>query len=396
MIKRIDLFMPPFSQYGVLNHMTCDIHEALVRAGIDCRLLTAEHDNPKPFLDAIFSNLPDCTFSLNGLLPDSTGRFFCDMIKIPHIACLVDSPNQFAALAQSKRNIITCPDIYATQVFKELKCQNVLFFPHGVNRNLTPDERLEKKYDVTFLGSSIDYKAIENSWKSKYPKRLYEALKQAAEMTLSDQTTPYVEAFVDALNDNIPQSEPLDPNTFHLMQILDELEMYIRGKDRAELIKSIKDAKVHVFGQGKHDNGWKKYIGAQNHNISIHNAVPFEKALEIMKQSKIILNSCPWIKNGGHERIFSGIACGALVITSDNPYMDKHFKDGQDIAYYYHDRLKDVNELVNRYLKDDSLRSSVIEQGIIKVKQGHTWDHRVASLLEQLPPLLEGIQIQHI
>lgn len=392
MINRIDIFMPPLSRYGVLHHMTRDIYEAMKRAGVNCKLLVAQYDNPQPFLESIFSDPPECTLSLNGLLPDSNGKFFCDLIKIPHVACLVDSPNQFIPLTQSSRNVITCPDVYATHFFKGLNFENSVFLPHGVGKEISPDPDAEKKYDVVLLASCIDYDAIKNSWKDKYPKKLCNALEEAAEITLSDQTTPYVEAFVTALNHNIPKSESLDPNKFHLMQILDDLEMYIRGKDRVELVRSIKDAKVDIIGAGKNGSGWNKYITDEYPNITLHDPIPFEEALSVMKQSKIILNSCPWIKNGGHERIFAGMACGALVVTSENSYMADHFVNGEDIAYYYYGRWDEVNDLISDYLKDDAKRQKMIKQSQQKVKDGHTWDHRVKSLLEALPKLLDHVK----
>ena len=164
----------------------------------------------------------------------------------------------------------------------------MFFFPHGVSKDLAPDPKLKKKYDVVFLASCIDYEANRDSWKDKYPKNLCDALELAAEMTLSDQTTSYVDAFVHALDVHMPKEE-LDPNKFQLLQVLDDLEMYIRGKDRVELVKSIKDAKVDIFGAGKNEGGWKKYIGKDHPNITVHDSVPYEEALEIMKQSKIVL-----------------------------------------------------------------------------------------------------------
>lgn len=393
MVKRIDLFIPPFSQYGVLQRLTTDIYEALQRAKVQSRMLEAEKENPKPFLDALFGDKPECTLSLNGLLPDDSGSFFCDMVKIPHVACLVDSPNQFAALTQSKRNVITCPDIYATHFFRGLNFQNVLFFPHGVNPDLQQGPE-KKKYDVVFLASCIDFETIRANWKHKYPKKLCNALDEAAEITLSDQTTPYVEAFVDALGRHMSKEEPLDPKQFQLMQILDDLEMYIRGKDRVELIKGIKDATIDIFGAGKEGGGWEKYLDKGHSNVRLNPAIPFEKALEVMGDCKILLNSCPWIKNGGHERIFSGIAKGALVLTSENPYMAERFDNGDSIAYYYHGRWDEVNDQVHSYLEDEEKRRQVIKKGRKIVMSGHTWDHRVATLLQELPPLLENIKKQ--
>jgi spore maturation protein CgeB len=391
MIKRIDIFMPPLSQYGVLQTMTKDIYAAMLRAGVNCRLLIAQYDNPQPFLESIFSNPPECTLSLNGLLPDKEGNFFCDMINIPHVAMLLCSPNQFTAMAQSSKNIITCPDEYAVHIFRELNCDNVLFLPHGVDRDILPGSEDERNYDVVFLGSCIDYEEIRRDWKKKYPKKLYNVLDEAANITLSNQETPYAEGFIASLRNNISKAEPLDLNQFHLMQILDELEMYICGKDRVELIRGIKDAKVDIFGSGK-NSGWEKYIGKGNSNVELHPPIPFEEAIQVMKKSKIVLNSSPWAKHGGHERIFTAIACGALLITSENPYMAKCFEDGKDIAYYYHGRWSEVNETVNSYLKDNIKRQRVAESSRKKVMEEHTWDHRVHILLDCLPEFLKKIQ----
>lgn len=384
MINRIDLFMPPFSQYGVLSQMTEEIYDAMKRAGISARLLTAEYNNPKPFIEALTKDRPQFTFSLNGLLPTPDGAFFCDMIDIPHIACLLDSPNQFSILINSKRNYITCPDVYATYVFRELGAENVFFFPHGVDRNLAPDPSLQRSYDVVFLGSCIDYEKIAESWKTKYPDRLRRAMHQAAETALSDQSTPYVEAFVDALNDHVSKSEPLDPEQCQMMDILQNLEMYIRGKDRISLLRAVKDARLDIFGAGLEAEAWKKYFKPEQKNVHIHPGVPFPEALQIMKQSKIVLNSCPWIKHGTHERILSGMACGALVITSENPYMSEHFNANEEIVYYHHGKWNHVSEAIHKYLKDEPKRAAIAEKGRQKVLKGHTWDHRVAALLEQL------------
>jgi len=391
MIKRIDIFMPPLSRYNVLQGMTHAIYKALSHQGVNCRILVAQRDDPLPFLESIFSDPPDCTLSLNGLLPDPEGRFFCDMIKIPHVAWLVDSPNQFTAMADSKRNIILCPDKYATLFFKDLKFENVLFLPHGVDPEIASEKELEKKYDVVFLGSCIDYESIEKSWETKYPKNLYHALKQAAQTTLSDQETPYVEAFVDALNRNLSKSETLATGPLNLMQVLHELEMYIRGKDRVALLKGIKDATVDVFGAGE-SQGWKKYFPEESQNIRLHPPISFEEAIEVMKQSKIVLNSSPWIKNGGHERIFAGMLCGAVVITSDNPFMTHNFDNEKDLFYYYHGQWRDVNATVNLCLKDESKRKKIAQNGKKKVIASHTWSKRVESLIKELPKMLEKIQ----
>src|SRR5262249_12814392 len=148
------------------------------------------------------------TLSLNGLLPDEEGRFFCDLIHIPHVACLVDSPNQFLALVRSPYTIITCPDRFACEFFQGLNCQNVIFMPHGIEPEITPGHE-KRIYDVVMLSSGIDYEKIQKFWADHFSKPLYEALNEAVEITFSDQETPYVQAFVQALDQHVRNG--LDP-----------------------------------------------------------------------------------------------------------------------------------------------------------------------------------------
>ncbi|MBA2728206.1 MAG: glycosyltransferase family 1 protein, partial [Parachlamydiaceae bacterium] len=229
MIKRIDLFMPPLGQYGVLHHFTKKLYEALMRCGVNCRLLEAERTNPRPFLTQLFNDPPDCTLSFNGLLPDNEDRFFCDMIKIPHVACLVDSPNHFFPLIRSSYNIITCVDRFSCDFFKGMKHENVIFMPHGVEKNLNFNPETPRDIDLIFLASYIDYEKIANEWKKKYSPALNKILLDAAKISLLSSTTSYVEALVECVRDSGNEDiiQKLD-----YVELLDELEMYIRGMER--------------------------------------------------------------------------------------------------------------------------------------------------------------------
>lgn len=377
--------MPPRSQYGVLHHFTKKLGEALQRQGVICRLLEAQKDNPKPFLDQIFNNPPDCTLSFNGLLPDDQGRFFCDMINIPHVACLVDSPNHFFDLVKTPLTIITCADRFFCDFFGSMQAQKVFFMPHAVEKELETSEAslYDRPYDVVMLSSYIDYERIRRSWHQHYPAVLAKALDEAAEITLSDQKTSYIEAFVQTLDRACRKPNGPDPRTINFVETLDVLEDYIRGKDRMALLQSINDFKVDLFGF------YESPLHLSKDNIVLHEAVPFTQALEIMKKSKIVLNSCPTIKNGAHERIFAGILSGALVITSENPYLNENFQEGKDIVFYRHKKWDAVNEKIAQYLAEEKERIQIVKNGMRLVKQNHTWDQRAAKLIEYLGKVLQ-------
>jgi spore maturation protein CgeB len=387
MIKRIDLIMPVRSRYGVLHHFTNMLYEALMRAGINCHILVPDKQNPRPFLAQLFNDPPDCTLSFNGVLPDEEDRFLCDMLKIPHICCLVDSPTQFIPLIKSPYNIITCADRSGCEFFMRLHHDKTLFMPHAVEKNLTYRPDAERPYDVVLLGSCIDYKTIEERWNNQYPKHTRDMLYEAAEITLSDQETSYVQALVLA-TENLKKRHPeIDINTIDFITLLDDLETYVIGYDRVRLVRKIHDARVDIFGSTKEN--WERYLGSQS-NCVIHDAVPFDQACELMKQSKIMLNSCIAIKAGGHERIYAGMAQGAALFASENNFMRETFQDNENILFYTTQSLDSVNDRVNAILADENQRAVLAKKGHDTVMNHHTWDHRAMALLKNISPLIGG------
>ncbi len=383
--------MPPISHYGVLPHFTVKLHEAMLRNGVKSRLLEAKRKDPGSFLKAIFSDPPDCTLSFNGLLPDDQGRFLADMIKIPHVACLVDYPYEYVTLTKSAYTIVTCVDKSGVDFFKQLGFHKAFFLPHAIEPGLMPDHTKKKEHDVVFLASYIDFEGIRAGWKKKFPTKIRKAMEDAAEEAFSELDIPYYKAFVSALDRQMSKGPTIDTTKVDFIAVLQELELFIRGKDRYELVKAVKDAKVDLFGAGDDQASWKKAFSKQR-NIVVHDPVPFEQALSIMKQSKIVLNSCPWIKEGGHERIFAGIACGALVITNENRYLAEQFKDGESIVFYHPSRFEKANHRINEYLSNDSKREHIVDKGREIVLGLHTWDRRVEQLVRELPQYLKEMK----
>ncbi len=393
-IERICLFLPPFGQYGITEHFTRKWAEALERSGIEVLLLKADRENPKPFLDALFKNPPDCTLSFNGLLPDEEGRFFCDLIQIPHVACLIDSPNHFFSLTQSKFTIITCADRYYCDFFRGFNVKNVFFLPHGVEKELHVDPASPRDIDVLMLSSCIDYEEVRCRWKELYHPDLCQALDQAIEITLLDPDTSYIQAIVEAMDNIIGHGSDVDPRKINFELLLDELETYIRGKDRVELVQSLNEVNIHIYGGKEGSNGWEKYIGKEHSHITLHDAVSYEEAVKLMQRSKVVLNSTPTIKNGTHERVLAGISSGALVLTSESTYMREKFDEDENILFYQHRTIGLANQKILPFLADEEKRVAFVKKGQKIVQEHHTWDARVKPFLKELEAMLHSLQAQ--
>lgn len=389
-MKRIDIIMPPNTQYGVLLHFTKKFYEAMVRNGINCRLLEAKREDPGTFLKALLNDPPECTLSFNGLLPDDQGRFLADLIKIPHVAYLVGSTYDYVSLTRSAYTILACADKGSVDFFQQLGFSKTFFLPHGIEPSLMPDTTKHREYDVVMFASYIDFKTLRASWKKKFATPVRNAMEEVSEIACADVEVPYYQAFVTALDKQLGKGGRMDPERMNFIEILQELELYIRGQDRFNLIKSIKDAKIDLFGVADQGVAWKKALGKQN-NVVFHDPIPYEQVLSTMKHSKIVLNSTPWIKEGGHERVFAGLACGALVITNENRYLSTQFRDGESIVFYHPDRLDKANHRVNEYLANETKRENIVSKGREIVMGLDTWDRRVEKLMQELPLLLKKI-----
>ncbi len=385
--------MPPAhrSGYGVLPHFTRSLMAAVQRRGIDCRLLGNE-DGPTPnLIPQLLLDPPDCTVSFNGLLPDQDGKFLCDSIEVPHVACLVDSPNKFLSMVQSPLNILTCVDKAWADFFRGLRHDNTFFMAHAVDVEFDAEEEFEKDYDAVFLGTCLDIEERRRNWQREYPEGLGKVLDAAVEIALGDQTTSYMEAFSQAMDARLRKHGDVDPSKFNYSDLFDDLEVYIRGKDRIELLRAMKDVDVHVFGTTSGSKGWDEYLKGSGAKVTVHGRVSYAEAQDIMRRSRVVLSSCPTIKRGAHERIFTGMVAGAAVLTNDNAYVSQHFSHGENILLYKHGDYAAANAAVADILADEKRRKEMNMIGKSLVLNHHTWDQRAKVLLDQLTQILRAM-----
>jgi spore maturation protein CgeB len=386
-LQKIDVFLPRSSQYGVLHHFTRQLYEALGRRGFTCRLLEGEDQLYVPLQDP-----PQLTIGFNGAPRDAEQRLFCDRLKVPHLACLVDPPYHFPYLFKSPYILISCDDRMGCLLLSELGFERSFFLPHATESELfSTDETPERLFDVTLLASFIDFEGRRQRWKKKFPSPICQALEEAIDMIFSGQPISFIQAFNHVLG-QVQQKYPPDHfKNLNYTKLLKELELYVKGRDKAQLLHAIHDVPIHIFGGTIDKMSWKQYLAKSESPIYAHGSVSFEQALKIMKKSKILLN--PALKNsdGAHERVFAGIASGALVLTNPSRYLDEHFQEGEDILYYRHSSPEKTNALIHTHLSHPEQCLGLIEKGRAKVLEYETWDARVSTLLQEVPPLLDKI-----
>jgi glycosyltransferase involved in cell wall biosynthesis len=314
------------------------------------------------------------------------------MIQIPHIACLVHNAANFMPLTQSPLNLVTCVDVFDCDFFKGMNFNNVFFMPQGVESDLEVGSS-NRIYEVAIFTTLIDYIEIRNSWLERFSPIVAQAFVDAAEMALTIEDASLVQCLVNVI-DNLTSGPLLfDPNSIDYASALIEIESYVNGKNQTGVVSSIKEARVDIFGAVPKTTSWNKFIG-NNKNIKVHKPIDFKQTIEVMKQSKIVVNTCASIKNGGHENVFTSLAAGALSLTPSNIFMRQYFKNGKNIAFYNASKLDEINDQIQMYLKDEVKRQEVAVAGREVVMNDHTWDKRAENLLKEINPILQKMRVK--
>ena len=380
-----------YNLYESKRYFVEKLAEAMERHGIKTMTMDVQQ---KVFgsesMQSIREFAPDFTCSFNSFEPMEKGLYLWDYLQIPHVSFLVDPSFYSTTLINSPFSILTCVDRSDCDAVRSNKFENVFFWPHAVEKELAADNE-KRVYDVVLLGSCYDYESLRVAWQQRHPVSLNRVLDDAIDIVFSNEQASLAQALVMAW-----EASKLDPRGVDFATLYYYLDNYTRGKDRVELLRSIKNAKVHVFGELSADNavgilGWKPYL-ASNSNVTIHPPTLFGEGLKILKQSKIVLNSMPFFRDGSHERIFTGLACGSLPITSESKYLREQFTHGQDLLFYQSKNREAVSGMIDELLSNETKRSDMAAKGREIVMQRHTWDQRVEELLKVLPPMLKSIE----
>jgi spore maturation protein CgeB len=373
------------NQYESKRYFTQKFAEALRRQKITVKILSWDHGPvPEEIVKIIENEKPDLTASFHQLPPQADGNYFWDRLKRPHWTLLLDPAFYDLELMCSPWSIISCVDRNDCALLRSYKFENVFFFPHAVERDIFDSSPIEQDIDVIFLGTCYDPDHLHAFWQKNYPKETVDILEDAVERVLSDNKTPFWRALLQALT-----LHGVEPKDVEFDQLAYYVDQYSRGIDRLQLIRSITHVPVHIYGgtcwrEEKPIKDWSYYLSKQS-NVTLHPAVNFVDALNLMKHSKICLNSMPFFKDGTHERVFAGLGCGSLPLTSDNIYLRENFVEGREILFYQFTALDEVNEKVNHFVNDRKSREEAVALGQAKVAKEHTWDSRVQVLMKEMP-----------
>ncbi|MBN2141366.1 MAG: glycosyltransferase [Desulfovibrionaceae bacterium] len=129
------------------------------------------------------------------------------------------------------------------------------------------------------------------------------------------------------------------------------------------------------------DPGWKELLGGVPGWRYLPELAYYDELPDFYPLSEVNFNcTSKQMKGAVNQRVFDVPSCGAFLITDRRRQIEDLFEPGQEVVLY--DEPAEVFDLVRRYLADPGARRRVVEAARKRVLAEHTYDRRLAELLE--------------
>ena len=320
--------------------------------------------------------------SLMTRMVEEDGTPILDMIHGPFYDYILDHPLfHYNGLTADLKNLNAifldeAQEAYVRRYYTGVK--NTLMMPLGATEAVSQEKSTKKPERVLFMGT---YDKPEKLWEmvELSPEPLKSYMKRLIEMRLADSILPMEEGFRRLLAEE--ELELSDDKFALFMNAMYPVDAFVRDYFRKEALDWLAKRHIPVTLVG---DGWEKYKSTNESGIIREKAVVFGLSFEKIAKEHILLNSSPIFNHGAHDRIYAGMANHCVVLTDDNPYLQKHFIDGKNIELY---SLKDSNDLCDRaeeLLTNPALCRDIQENAYLEFKTKHTWEHRVKQLLTHM------------
>ena len=319
---------------------------------------------------------------------DENKKSYWDTYQIPYINMMMDHPMHFAQIfaRASKNTIFLCPDHnhvkYIQRFYPNIRM--VEFLPHaGKESKVEKIPMRERKIDVLYAGG-LSRGVIGNNIPNLNKFQDFDGeqlFHKVIDLLVKDPDKTTEEAIEVSLQElGIFYSEEKLCETIHEFRFLDT---YITSLFREMTVRYLVENNVKVTLYGA---GWDVCEWIENENLNYKGVVPAQIVPVLMQESKIVLNTMTWFKDGSHDRVFNGMLAKAAVISDTSDYLCNTLIDNQDICFFHLKQLKELPIFVKGLLNDEAKLEMLSENGYQTAKAHHTWEARFDTILQEILP----------
>ena len=308
-------------------------------------------------------------------------------LDVTHISILLDEPfNSYCNGYDkpAKNHIITYLDGTDREYFFKMNLASdkyKLFMPlGGTESKLSIEELLEKKrkssYEVVFSAGSFGDCSRGPLWEKFGPlpgKYMLNILMDMLSLLRSKPVSVVTAAKAVLKSKGMEEIYYFQALAMFFPAILDYIKAWRRKKLVVELLNA--GIALDVFGAG-----WDKMDLPQG--AKLHGAIAYEDMLKVMSKAKIVVNDEACFNEGAHDRVFTAMLNGAVVVSEYSSYLAEEFVADQDLVMFDWQNIGEQLLIIPKLLSDDDYRERIARNAYNKVINRHTWRNRAERLLE--------------
>lgn len=343
-----------------------------------------EEENQKKLEAEIKSVHYEFVLTYNFLIPISK---ICNKLQIKYISWTFDSPllTLFTETTKLEYNYIFVFDKGQFNRLQKLDIPHLFYLPLAVNMTrvgaleIKPEDEIKYSGDVSFVGNLYH----GNSFNSLSPhlseeNKLYfenifaKASKNICEKNLEAYVDEGMLKFFEYVLTESSKNKYIMSNSYYYADKF--LSRKISEIDRINVLSEMaKEFEVKLYTDN--DSSMIK-------NIIKCPPVTYETNMyKVFYLSKINLNiTIRAIETGLPLRIFDCLGCGGFLMTNYQEEINDYFEPDKDLVVY-----TSIEELVDKtryYLNHEDERLKISLNGYIKVRENHTYAHRIKKIIE--------------
>lgn len=309
-----------------------------------------------------------------------SGENLLEKLGVPSVNILVDHPfwyhDEILMHAPANGAILCVDRNHMNYVHR--------FYPHipingflplgGVSFQSTHKPISERKIDVLYAGSlkEADVSADFSGW--DFPvKQILEHLIVHTEDTIEDVIEQeLLKAGVILTDEELRKFISLSVN----------IENLISSYYREKVVSSIAKAGISLELYGE---GWGGCDWINLPNVRYGGWISPEEIIVMMEDTKIVLNSMPWFRDGGHDRVFNAMMCGAVAVSETTRYFEEVLPpDTWESFELTPESLAELPLRVEDLLSDVDRMQKIANAGHDLAVAEHTWKSRALELHRDL------------
>ncbi|MDR1776780.1 MAG: glycosyltransferase [Desulfovibrio sp.] len=371
-----------------------ELERACRKLELDCRLIIikdeaiAQADFARQLLEAALTFKPDCCLTLNHMGVDVEGVLM-DMLarlQLPLASWFVDNPHLIIHLYARCVSPWTCLFTWDEDNISSLRragFEHVFYLPLGTDpERFSPRRNAAApaawKAEISFVGNSMLYKVGGRLRSGRFPRRLLlpfrevsRAFMQGEERSVPDflrARYPAVYADYAALPDNEARLAYETAVTWQATRCY-----------RNDCVRRLLPLHPLIVG----DSGWKTEFRKEAHQPRYMDAISYYTDLPVFYTCSDVNFNCTskQMKGAVNQRVFDVPAAGAFVLTDWRPQMERLFEPHETACYHEPDEAPDK---ALHYLAHPAERRKIAQAGRKRVLACHTWEHRLAEILETM------------